>query len=452
MPLDTPPSPQTRQKKFDPNTHNHVVFIRKNKFYQVPLATPSGEELSAAELEVQIERVIQMAGEEKAIPVGALSSDNRDNWTDARQDLIAASPSNAQSLEAIESAAIIVCLDDKKPVTRDDMSWNTWAGDGRNRFYEKHQLIVCDNGRSGFLGEHSCMDGTPTLRLNEFMLASIATAKADLSPMRTSDTGKNLPLPKEITFVLDSKSKANIRAAEQRFDGLVGEHDLRVLQYEGYGKDYIKKFKASPDAWAQLVKQLAYYKMFDRPGVTYESAQTRKYQLGRTEAIRSSSNETKAWAEAMLNPDETDVQRATLFRRAMTRHLQFAAWAADGQGVDRHLFGLKKMIREGEPTPEIYKDEAYTKTSHWELSTSQLSSDYFDGWGYGEVVSDGYGLAYSINNHSIRWTITSLKRNTDELKHYLEEAATETRMMMERAAAAEGKQGESKPEMGKVKL
>jgi carnitine O-acetyltransferase len=165
-----------------------------------------------------------------------------------------------------------------------------------------------------------------------------------------------------------------------------------------------------------------------------------------------------------------DVQRATLFRRAMTRHLQFAAWAADGQGVDRHLFGLKKMIREGEPTPEIYKDEAYTKTSHWELSTSQLSSDYFDGWGYGEgafnlqnqmkaisyptflVVSDGYGLAYSINNHSIRWTITSLKRNTDELKHYLEEAATETRMMMERAAAAEGKQGESKPEMGKVKL
>jgi carnitine O-acetyltransferase len=93
----------------------------------------------------------------------------------------------------------------------------------------KHLIvIVCDNGRSGFLGEHSCMDGTPTLRLNEFMLASIAAAKADLSPMRTSDTGKNLPLPKEITFVLDSKSKANIRGAEQRFDELVGEHDLRV--------------------------------------------------------------------------------------------------------------------------------------------------------------------------------------------------------------------------------
>jgi hypothetical protein len=42
------------------------------------------------------------------------------------------------------------------------------------------------------------------------------------------------------------------------------------------------------------------------------------------------------------------------------------------------------MIREGEPIPEIYTDEAFSKTNHWYLSTSQLSSNFFDGWGYGE--------------------------------------------------------------------
>jgi carnitine O-acetyltransferase len=186
-----------------------------------------------------------------------------------------------------------------------------------------HEVIVYENGRSGFLGEHSCMDGTPTLRLNEFILASIASGKADLGPERTGDTGRGLPDPTEIKFVLDDKSRENVKAAEKRFDELVGSHDLnvrmldiftcfhahltcpQVLQYEGYGKEYIKTFKASPDAWAQLVKQLAFHKMFGRPGVTYESAQTRKYQLGRTEVIRSASSESKAWAEAMLNPDET---------------------------------------------------------------------------------------------------------------------------------------------------
>lgn len=64
------------------------------------------------------------------------------------------------------------------------------------------------------------------------------------------------------------------------------------------------------------------------------------------------------------------------------------------------------------------------------------------------VVPDGYGLSYSIGDDHIRWTITSLKRRTAELKHYLAEAATETKEMMERAAAAEAKKAsEEKPKL-----
>jgi carnitine O-acetyltransferase len=129
------------------------------------------------------------------------------------------------------------------------------------------------------------------------------------------------------------------------------------------------------------------------------------------------------------------VSRAAKFRKALARHSQYSAWASDGQGVDRHLYGLKKMLQPGEDIPDIYKDEAFSKTSHWELSTSQLSSNFLDGWGYGEVVPDGYGLSYSIGDNYIRWTITSLKRRTAELGHYLAEAATETKQMMARAAA-----------------
>ncbi len=51
------------------------------------------------------------------------------------------------------------------------------------------------------------------------------------------------------------------------------------------------------------------------------------------------------------------------------------------------------------------------------------------------VVPDGYGLSYAIGDDHVRWTITSLRRRTADLKHYLAEAATETKLMMERAAA-----------------
>ena len=53
------------------------------------------------------------------------------------------------------------------------------------------------------------------------------------------------------------------------------------------------------------------------------------------------------------------------------------------------------------------------------------------------VVPDGYGLSYSIGDDYIRWTITSLKLRTDLFKGLLEEAAMETRQMMERARLGE---------------
>lgn len=89
-------------------------------------------------------------------------------------------------------------------------------------------VVVYDNGKSGFLGEHSCMDGTPTLRMNEFMLAGLAAGKIDMGAPRTASTSDALPEPKELKFELDEASKANIKAAEQRFDELVGKHDLHV--------------------------------------------------------------------------------------------------------------------------------------------------------------------------------------------------------------------------------
>ncbi|KDR82388.1 hypothetical protein GALMADRAFT_237669 [Galerina marginata CBS 339.88] len=438
-----PVKPVDTAQKFDPKTNNHIIVLRKNRFYIVPLANASGIEFSAAEIEAQLNNIIAHAGSTpQSTPIGALTSDNRDLWADARESLLAASPSgkNAEVLKKIDGAMIVLALDDTKPITREDIGWATWVGDGRNRWFDKQQLIVYGNGRSGFLGEHSCMDGTSTLRMNEFVLASLSQGKIDLGPEQVD--ASNLPKVQELVFEVDEKVQTLVKGAETRFDELVGKHDLHVLHYEGFGKNFAKHHKTSPDGTAQLIKQLAFHKMFGRPGVTYESAQTRKYQLGRTEVIRSASSESKAWAEAMLDPKVTDpVHLRTLFSRAATRHIQYANWAADGQGVDRHLFGLKKLLKEGEPIPDLYTDPAYSQSNHWELSTSQLSSSYLDGWGYGEVVTDGYGLSYSIGDDYIRWTITSLKRETAVLKHYIAEAATDVKHMLE-AAAKKDKEAE----------
>ena len=46
-----PNIPSDTAHKFDPVTHNHVVFVRNNRFFEVQLARADGTELSAADLE-----------------------------------------------------------------------------------------------------------------------------------------------------------------------------------------------------------------------------------------------------------------------------------------------------------------------------------------------------------------------------------------------------------------
>lgn len=57
----------------------------------------------------------------------------------------------------------------------------------------------------------------------------------------------------------------------------------------------------------------------------------------------------------------------------MTAHKAYTNEAINGDGIDRHLLGLKLMaIEMGENVPEIFMDPSYTKSTHFRLSTSQV--------------------------------------------------------------------------------
>jgi carnitine O-acetyltransferase len=76
----------------------------------------------------------------------------------------------------------------------------------------------------------------------------------------------------------------------------------------------------------------------------------------------------------------------------VTNHVKYISDAADGKGVDRHLFGLKKLLGDGEEVPAIFTDPAFAYSSKWYLSSSQLSSEYFNGYGWSQVIDEGWGL------------------------------------------------------------
>ena len=85
----------------------------------------------------------------------------------------------------------------------------------------------------------------------------------------------------------------------------------------------------------------------------------------------------KAIADYLINPKET----AALFYRAVKAHVKYVSAVSDGKGVNIYLFGLRKLLGLNNKIPAVYKDPSYTYSSSWYISTWQLSSEYFNGYG-----------------------------------------------------------------------
>ena len=190
---------------------------------------------------------------------------------------------------------------------------------------------------------------TPSWTAHRRRRSPTRSALADLAFDHGSPSEEPLspPAPTELLWTLDSKLEQSIARAEKDAAELVASQAMSVIK-TGYGKQAVKAARVSPDAWAQLLIQLAYARHlrlrgWKRQGATYESATTRRFFKGRTEVVRVVTSESDAFVRAMMADDgaeEAGVEnRKALLERAANVHVANAQAAGRGEGVDRHLLG-----------------------------------------------------------------------------------------------------------------
>lgn len=429
------PSDTFRTVKYSGN--DTVVVIRNGQFFLLDLNQQQQQPLPLGEIETNLDSILEIADSGAAVPVGILTADNRDYWADNRKMLLEASPMNAEVLDVIESAAFVVCLEPSRPVTREELSHSIWHGNGRNRWFDKPcQFVVCDNGRAGFNGEHSMMDGTPTLRLVEYVIEH--SPKPENAVQASSRSGYSVTY-RQLKFHTPPSVVQAVKKADMLFQEGISKQHLSVLNHDAYGKEEIKRLGFSPDSYLQMAIQLAYTRLHGCARPTYESSMTRKFLHGRTETCRSLSSESVAWCRAMIDrkqqhqPKDTN-RCAELFRSAVTKHTKLVKEAVEGQGVDRHLLGLRMVLDPQEKKPLLFEDPAYSYSSHWYLSTSQISSSNFTSYGWSEVSPKGYGIAYNIRGDSLVIHVACMRNeyglNSDHLTCHLEAALKDIREML----------------------
>ncbi|XP_077489971.1 carnitine O-acetyltransferase-like [Amblyomma americanum] len=396
----------------------HIVVMHNNHLFEMNVYNQhSRKPYKERDLYPQLVAIMNQS-RSVGPPIGILTSDDRDSWCAANQRLAAAG-CNAQSLEAVQRSILVLCLDEPGGETepwevRSPLHMLVGGGNAQsagNRWYDKiMQIIVGIDGEVGLIMEHAPVDGTVVVPIMDYCYTYMKkTARHRLDPPTCPDDQ-----PKKLEFELTKENLDDIVSAKTRMEALARDVDVIGHRFEEYGKDFIKSCRMSPDSFIQMAFQLSYYRLHGHSPATYESASTRMFLLGRTEAIRSQSKESDTFCREYMAGKLNVAERDALLRNAISTHKDYASLAMYGQGVDRVLLGLRKVSEEMKrPLPDLYKDPGYIKGINFELSTSQVSAHNDILMTFGYSVPGGYGICYSNQCNQFRFSICTRHCNKE---------------------------------------
>ncbi|TWU74922.1 hypothetical protein ED733_004585 [Metarhizium rileyi] len=457
--------------------------------------------------------------------LGVLSTENRKIWSGLRDVLTKDYGSNnADCLNIVDSALFALCLDYTEPHDVAALCQNMLCGTSEvkngvqigtctNRWYDKLQIIVCKNGSAGINFEHTGVDGHTVLRFasdvyTDTILRFARTINGQAPTLWTStspDPSKRDPesfgdvntTPRKLEWDMIPELSIAVRFAESRLADLIEQNEFRCLDFGSYGKNFITSMGFSPDAFVQMAFQAAYYGLYGRVECTYEPAMTKFFLHGRTEAVRTVSQDSVNFVQTFWadNPIE---QKIEALKKACQKHVSRTRECLKAEGCDRHLYALfcvwQKFVneeiesdvssigqfspsdgystvgsperessgsteqvvevkpnrergnstnsrsRDAHPLPFIFADGGWDKLNTTVLSTSNCGNPSLRQFGFGPTSGDGFGIGYIIKDDSISICVSSKHRQTkrfvDTLESYLLEIRRILRITNRKSAIA----------------
>lgn len=483
----------------------HIVVLCRSQFYWFDILDKNSDIIMTEKDLVQnLQAIINDAQhtpiqEAAKSALGVLTTENRKIWAGLR-DLLTKDgnqSNNSECLRIVDTALYVLCLDSSSPSTGPELAMNMLCGTNviekgvqvgtcTNRWYDKLQIIVCQNGSAGINFEHTGVDGHTVLRMASDVYTDTilrfartingnapslwATTSPDPSKRDPASFGDVNTVPHRLEWTMLPELATSLRFAETRLADLIQQNEFEVLEFAGYGKNFITSMGFSPDAFVQMAFQAAYYGLYGRVESTYEPAMTKSFLHGRTEAIRTVSDESVEFVRKFCE-DVPAAEKVEKLKAACVRHTAITRECAKGLGQDRHLYALfciwqRGLGLEGEssgtfsdgespepeayigspgtfsdysdessiagssprtsPSPEkvptIFSDAAWDRLNTTILSTSNCGNPSLRLFGFGPTSADGFGIGYIIKNDSISICVSSKHRQTrrfvDTLNNY----------------------------------
>lgn len=449
---------------FQDTKATHVVVLAAGQVYWFHVISPDQStvlppETIADNLRAILHDAASLPPEAaEAQAVGALTGVGREEWAELRSKL-ALDPANAESLQRVDSALLVLNLDAESPSTLTEASQDflggvsvidpdsdAQVGSCLNRWYDKTlQLIVCSNGMAGVNFQHSHVDGHTVLRyasdiITDSILRFAQSIRGGLPSILDSvqhgDIGLS-PAPQKVVWRLDASDKLAIKQAEAQLGDLLNQVEVEALEFSSFGKRAIKAASMSPDAFVQVGIQLAYYRVYGTLHNTYETVMTKAFHHGRTEPVRALSPATEEFVKRFTDPDVPGASKLAALKAALSLHSKRTGVASRALGCERHLYTLKVLSEQaGREPPALFKGPGWQRLMDNVISTSNCGNPSLRLFGFGPVSQQaGFGIGYLIKDDGIQFCISSRRRQTARFVHLLQRSLGDMMALSQRSSA-----------------
>ncbi len=419
----------------------HILILRGGHIYTFPVLDASWNLYPPSYYLRAVRQILQDSPPSPPAGIGLLTTEDRNAWASARRHLESLGD-NAALLEEADSALYAICLDDhwvfqeRDLISIDSVENLVYGHDPANRWFDKSfMLMFSANGGFGINFEHAWGDGVAVMR---FVNEVVADSRDNdfvglLGDGGRQEEGGEAPagMIRRLEFAMDAAAEEAVSAARRRFEDTREAVEFDGFIQVGLGRDDCRRHRLSPDSIMQIAFQAAHHLVKGTFVPVYESCSTSAFRRGRTETLRSLTEESRRFVEAFNGEEDKDdrARLLSLLSAASAKHMDLTKLAAQGQGWDRHLFALKTVAEEagGFGPVALFEDPAYAEINRSVISTSTLSSHNMIHGGFCPVVPEGFGFGYQIRGDMLGSYVSSYHRCSD-----MKEAFKETMLKFQK--------------------
>jgi len=399
--------------------HRRIGLIVDDRFFVAPVSDGAGQPLPHARIAGAIDDALHQsaargpAADPGFTAVSYLGSSQASGYLDR----LLIDRANQRLYDCLTEVLFVVTLL-RAPASVQEHLWRTafWPGQAWAYTPITYQVSLADD----FVGmhvEHSQVDAATLKAVLEHAQSDAWTATAEQRhAQEPNDDGE--------------RRQVRAEALEWTYpDALATELPTKIAEYQQHAGqlrlDTVRvprpvpadmPFKVSDDALCQWVMLYAQVATYGQVGSTYEAVDTRHYRAGRTECLRSVTEEAVGLVRALLR----DSAEARHLHEALEAHKSWIKACKTGQGVDRHLTGLA-MVATGEDRDlPVLEDASYERLKRDFLSTSSIGDhDQIVAMCFAPTSDGGLGINYTALSDSYEFLVTSHRGQAHDVEEFL---------------------------------